>query len=161
MKAHLVATVWVLFLLSFENSFAESNGLSNKIHKYWICAVSTYRYLNNGNQKEYHCRANTEYSESPCREFYLEFEGPEGIRPSVTFKQTVTSNPKEMSSFPQNMTGLPVTTTVEIKQQRGEYVFTQIVEQATSKWVYKGHCDYFEAPLNEKIHRDKGLNTGL
>ena len=161
MKIRRIAVIAAAFLLSSQISIADTNGLTEKNHKYWLCAVSTYRHINQGNDQEYKCRANTEYSEPPCREFLLEFEGVDGIRPGAPFKQTITQSPTEQSRITQNKLIQPVTTTIEINEQGGEFLYTQTVEQAASEWVYKGPCHYYEAPLSEKIYRDKGLKTGL
>jgi hypothetical protein len=103
---------------------------------------------------EQQCRANTEYSEPPCRPFVVEYEGADGIRPDKPFQQNI-----------KLVSGQPATVRIEISKEDSKYVYAHSIEQigtnAAQKWHYKGVCQYNEAPTQEKIYMDYGLKTGL
>jgi hypothetical protein len=154
---HIILTA---LIFAFPNLLlAENKGATNPVHKYWTCAISSYHSLVDRKYQETQCSANTEYSEPPCREFVVEYEGTEGIRPGVPFEQTIPSFPDQKST----MAAQPATTRIEINKKKDQYFYTQTVEHtgisATNKWVYNGKCNYNEAPAKEKIYMDFGLKT--
>ena len=146
--------ITALILLSFtfpKMPLAEDSDLQNSTHKYWVCAISAYHSIIDGKRQEGECRANTEYSEPHCRQFVVEFEGDDGVRLGAPFKQT------------KQLNNPSTTTTIAINKANEQYLYTHTIEKmdvnSTNKWVYKGKCNYFEAPANEKIYMEKGLKT--
>ena len=161
----------ITFLIAVISAFpemplAEDKGLINPVHKYWTCAITSYNSLVEGKRQEGRCRTNTEYSEPPCREFFVEFEGADGIRPGVPFKQTIGHNMQKnppTSGHESNNPAQSTTTTIEINKDKDQYLYTHTIEKSgvkpTNKWVYNGKCSYYQAPANEKIYMDSGLKT--
>ncbi|WP_411727468.1 hypothetical protein [Methyloglobulus sp.] len=141
-------------------------GPINPVHKYWSCAITSYNSLVEGKYQEGRCRANTEYSELPCREFFVEFEGADGIRPGVPFKQTIGHNMQKSPSTSDDEFNTPTqstTTTIEINKDKDQYLYTHTIEKTganfADKWLYRGKCSYYEASANEKIYMEKGLDA--
>ena len=52
-------------------SLSEDKGINNPVHKFWTCAILFYNSLVDGKYQESKCQANTQYSEPPCREFFV------------------------------------------------------------------------------------------
>lgn len=152
MKKHEIAALMLLILIFPQLSLAGSDGSSSPIHKYWVCAISSYHSIIDGKRQEGKCIANTEYSEPHCKEFVVEFEGNNGVRPGQPFKQTDQQNNPS------------TTTTIAINKESGQHLYTHTIEKAginstKIKWVYNGRCNYYEAPSNEKIYMEKSLKT--
>lgn len=165
MKKHNIVFLITIISAFPQVTFAKDQGLKNPVHKFWSCAITTYNTLVDGNYQENKCRANTQYSEPPCREFFVEYEGAEGIRPGVSFKQTIVHNMKKSSSRYDelNIPTKSTTTTIEIKKDKNQYLYTHTIVATdikfSNKWFYNGKCSYYEAPVNEKIYMDSGLKT--
>ncbi len=115
------------------------------VHKYWVCGVTTYHSVVGGKSQQGKCQANTAYSNPPCREFMVEYDGANGIRPGVPYTQDLAGG----------------STRIEINKENGQYAYNHTVEKSGDKWVYLGNCNYFEAPVSDKVHMDFGLKTGL
>ncbi len=152
------SVILMALILAFPNMpLAENNGAVNPVHKYWTCAISSYHSLVNGKYQEAQCRANTEYSEPPCRGFVVEYEGADGIRPSVPYEQKISSKPFDKSV----KAAQPTITKIEINKSKEKFVYTHTVDQTgisgNNKWIYYGTCNYNEASAGEKIHMDYGL----
>jgi hypothetical protein len=151
MKKHEIAVLTLLTFTFPQMSLAGGNDSSSPTHKYWVCAISSYHSIIDGKRQEGKCNANTEYSEPRCREFVVEFEGDDGVRPGQPFKQT---NQQDKPS---------TTTTIAINKEGDQHLYTHTIEKiginATNKWVYNGKCNYYEASANEKIYMEKGLKT--
>ncbi len=113
-------------------------------HKYWVCGVTTYHAVVGGKSQQGKCQANTAYSEPPCREFMVEFDGANGVRPGAPYEQTLNDASK---------------TRIEINKANGQHAYAHTIEKSGDKWTYNGNCSYFEAPVSEKIHIDNGLKT--
>ena len=130
-------------------------------HKYWVCAISSYYSLVDGKREEGKCRANTEYSEPQCREFYVD-EGEGGVHLGQAYKKTSTDNNQMNSSNSINQNS-PATITITIDKQDDHYLYKHLIERtsnnAADQWVYNGKCTYYEAPMKEKIYLHKGLDT--
>ena len=138
---------------------AATKGSANPVHKYWTCAISSYNSLVDGKYEEAQCRANTEYSDPPCRGFVVEYEGANGIRPDAPYQHRITSEPFGKTSKEQQ----PTMIKIEINKVENRLVYTHTLEQtganANNKKVYKGLCTYNEAPSTEKIYMDYGLKA--
>jgi hypothetical protein len=163
MKRH---KVMLLILMNFACPrilFAEDRVAENSIHKFWFCAIASYNALIEGNYQAGKCRSNTQYSEPPCREFFIEYEGVEGIRPGVPFRQTIERKLPISSSANSAETTQSTTTTIEINKDKEQFAYVHTIEETvgkfTNKWVYNGKCRYYEAPANEKIYIPKGLEA--
>ncbi|CAG7856560.1 hypothetical protein MCAMS1_01087 [biofilm metagenome] len=113
------------------------------IHKYWVCGVTTYQSIVNGKTQSGQCRANTAYSEPPCREFVVEFDGANGIQPGAPYRQNANG----------------ATTNIEINQANGQHSYLHTINKHGEIRTYHGKCNYFEAPANAKIHMEYGLKT--
>ena len=114
------------------------------IHKYWVCGVTTYHAVVGGKPQQGKCQANTAYSGPPCREFVVEFDGANGVRPGAPYQQDSDA----------------ATTRIEIDKANDRHTYTHTIEKSGDKWTYNGNCTYFEAPVSAKIHMDNGLTTG-
>lgn len=156
------------FLIAVISAFPEmplaEDKEPNPVHKYWTCAITSYNSLVEGKYQEGRCRANTEYSEPPCREFFVEFEGADGIRPGVPSKQTIGHNMQKSPSTSDDESNTPMqSTSIEINKHKDQYLYIHTIEKpgvkSTNKWVYNGKCSYYQAPANEKIYMDSGLTT--
>jgi hypothetical protein len=137
---------------------AEDSSVNNPLHKFWICAITDYNSLVDGKYQEGKCRANTQYSEPPCREFFLEYEGADGIRPGIDFKKV---SEQESSSTVDGKEQAAQSTTIEIKKDKDQYLYTHSIvktsSKSTDKWVYNGQCRYYQSPSSEKIYIHNGL----
>ncbi len=165
MKKNVIPVLFVMLLIFPDVPLAEDKELLLPPHRYWVCSISSYNSFIDGKYQESKCRANTEYSKPPCREFVVEFEGEGGIRPGMPFKQTVgcdmkkspLSSPNEAKNQAQS-----TTTTIQINEKDGQYLYVHTIETdniSKDRWVYQGNCKYYKAPINEKIYLDKGLKT--
>ena len=127
---------------------------ADSLQKYWTCTVSSYTVFAGGKGVEHQCRANTEYSEPPCRPFVVEYEGADGIRPDKPFQQNI-----------KLVSGQPATLRIAISKEGSKFAYAHSIEpsgaDAGQKWHYSGVCQYNEAPTQEKIYMDYGLKTGL
>jgi hypothetical protein len=143
--------IWPHFLSAGET------GVNNLVHKYWTCTISSYHSMVNGNRKEAQCRANTAYSEPPCRGFVVEYEGANGVSPTHPYESRTSSEALENSAN----TKLPTMTRIVINRAGEKFYYQQTVQQkglsGNNEWVYKGVCNYNEAPAGEKIFMDYGL----
>jgi hypothetical protein len=155
----LTVILMALVLALPEVSLAENNQAANPVHKYWTCVISSYHSLVDGKYQEAQCRSNTEYSEPPCREFVVEYEGANGIRPNVPYEQKISSEPSDQSTQGQQTKSIKI----GISRAEEKFIYTHTVEQteasANNKWTYNGLCSYNEAPTSEKIYMDYGLKT--
>lgn len=163
-RQNITFLIAMIFAFS-EMSLAEDKGLNNPVHKFWSCAITSYNSLVDGKYQEDRCRANTQYSELPCREFFVEYEGAGGVRPGVPFKETIKHKMQKSSSTDDNEYNIPTTTTttIGIRKDKDQYLYTHTIVKTeikfTNKWIYNGKCSYYEAPVNEKIYLDRGLET--
>jgi len=152
-------TFLIILLVSCNMARAEETGTTNAVHKYWTCTISSYHSLINGRYQQAQCRANTEYSEPPCRGFVVEYEGANGIRPNNSFEQKTLSEPYDKSDKEQ----LPTIIKIEIGSAENKFVYKHSVQQkaisGVNQWGYDGLCDYNEAPASKKIYMDYGLKT--
>jgi hypothetical protein len=130
------------------------------VHKYWTCAISSYSSAVDDNYQKYTCRANTQYSNPPCREFVVEYDGDEGVRPGDSYRAVINQNNAAKYNDGKSQAE---TSSIEIKSDKDKYVYTHTVVKTglkfSSKWVYNGVCHYYEAPASEKIYMDEGLKT--
>jgi hypothetical protein len=130
------------------------------VHKYWTCAISSYTAEVDGKYQEYSCRTNTEYSNPPCREFVLDYDGDSGVRPGDNYRAVINQS---NASTHKDGKSQAETSNIEIKSDKDQYVYIHTVVKAgikfSNKWVYTGVCHYYEAPASEKIYRDQGLKT--
>ncbi|WP_394752870.1 hypothetical protein [Crenothrix sp.] len=138
---------------------AEDNSLNNPLHKFWICAITDYNSLVDGNYQESKCRANTQYSEPPCREFFLEYEGVDGIGSGIDFKKV--SEQESSSIVDGEAQATTQSTTIEIKKAKDQYLYSHSIVKTSSKftdkWLYNGQCRYYQTSSSEKIYIHKGL----
>jgi hypothetical protein len=150
-------TIMAIVLICPHLLSAEETGVNNPVHKYWTCTISYYHSLINGNRKEAQCRANTEYSEPPCRGFVVEYEGANGVRPTHPYERESSSEAFENSANAK----LPTKTRIVINKAGEKFYYHQTVQQKViggyNEWVYKGVCNYNEAPAGEKMFMDYGL----
>lgn len=156
----LLTVILIAFTLASPNiTLAENKGSVNPTHKYWTCTISSYYSMLNGKHQAAQCLANTEYSEPPCREFVVEYEGPKGVRPNVPYQQKVSPDTFEKSAKATQ----PMLAKIEINQDKDNFIYKHTIEQAgastNNAWVYSGVCHYNEAPASEKIYMDYGLKT--
>jgi hypothetical protein len=166
MKSQKIGVV-ILVMLYFPNVvLAGSNESANPTHKYWVCAISSYYSQIDGKREDGKCRANTEYSEPQCREFVVEYEGEGGVRPGVPYKEISNGHRQDsLSNVPNDLENQTnsTTTKIAITKENNHYSYAHIIEnttiKSTNQWVYTGKCNYFEAPLSEKIYLQRGLNA--
>lgn len=153
----LMATVFV----PSQMLLAKDKGLDTPTHKFWSCTITSYNSTVDSKYHEDRCMANTQYSEPPCKEFFVEYEGVDGIRPGVPYKQAIGQ--KSASTRNNENDATTKSTTIEIRKDKDQYSYTHtIVEMgntSTNKWAYNGKCVYFEDPRNEKIYMQKDLDT--
>lgn len=133
----------------------------NPVHKYWVCAINRYSTLEDGKYQAHTCRANTQYSEPPCPEFYVDYEGENGVRPGISFEKTIglgNTSPPDSEKNTQTQS-----TTIEIRTVQGENLYrhsiVKTVGKLTNKRVYEGKCEFYQAPSTEKIYMNYGLKT--
>lgn len=123
-------------------TLAENSHATGSMHQYWVCGISSYHSIADGHRQDGRCPTNTAYSVPPCREFYVELEGLNGIHPGFPYQRT-----NEDSS----------TVTITINKTNGGYEYSHTVNKAGEQWLYLGQCHFYEAPDNEKIYMDQGL----
>jgi hypothetical protein len=140
MKTH--CRLLIALILSLPQTLLAGGGAT---HKYWVCAVKTYQSSLGGKTQNGQCRANTAYSEPPCREFVVEYNGANGVRPGAPFTQSDGTNAIR----------------IEINKTGGLHTYAHTINKDGGIRTYHGTCSYFEAPANEKIHMDYGLKTQL
>lgn len=126
-------------------ALADNESMSDSVHKYWVCGISSYSSIVADQRQDRQCRANTAYSDPPCREFYVEYEGANGIRPDHPFQRTDGENS---------------TVTINITSVNNTVVYSHTVDRSGDQWVYRGQCAFYEAPSGATIHLDQGLVTG-
>lgn len=112
-------------------------------HPYWVCGVTTYQLIVGGKSQSGQCSSNTAYSQPPCREFFVDFAGPDGVRPGAPFNKDENG----------------ISTRIEITKANGHFTYSHTINKPGNRWIYQGKCRYFEAPASEKIYMDHGLKT--